>query len=118
MQFQKSKLEPITIELGGEKYPARLPFKALAELEELTKMSFMTLFDKFATASFTSNDLINILYIALKYGGVEVEIDDLQEMEISSEVLRTVMDEIANLLKRTQKVVSQIQDHQKPDKKK
>ena len=116
MQFVKSNLEPILFEINGVKYPARLPFKALAELEELTKSSFMVLFDKFATGGFVSSDLLNILYVALKHGGVEIELNDLMDMEISSELLREVMNEISNLLNRTQKVVSQLQDNE-PEKK-
>ena len=117
MQFVKSNLEPIIFNIDGHEYPARLPFKALAELEELTKSSFMVLFDKFATGGFTSSDLLNILYVALKHGGVELNFDDLLDMEISSELLRTMMTEITNLLNRSQKVVSQLQDHKEKEKK-
>jgi hypothetical protein len=118
MQFKPSNLEPIAFNIGGAEYPARLPFRALAELEELSKMGFLTFFDRFTTGNFTSTDLLNILYVSLKHGGVEVTFEDLQDMDITQSVLNDVMTEIARLLNRTQKVVSQLQDHKKPDEKK
>ncbi len=115
MKFVKSNLEPIAIELNGEKYPAKLTFRALAELEELTRVSFMTLFDRFANGNFNTNDIINILYVALKYGGVEVTLDDLQDMDFDTEQFQNIMTEISKLLNRTQKVISSVQDHKKPE---
>ena len=114
MQFVKSNLDPIMIELNGVQYPARLTFKALAELEELTHKSFMKLFDKFGEGDFSSHEIINILYVSLKHGGVAAELDDLREMDFSTDFLQGAMSEIGNLFNRTQKVTSLIQDHNKP----
>ncbi len=108
MQFVKSNLEPITITINEVEYPARLTFRALAELEELTHESFMTLFNRFAEGDFIIADILNILYVSLKYGGVEVTIDDIQEMDFSTEFFQGAMMEITKLLNRTQKVVSSI----------
>ncbi len=113
MKFKKSNLEPITIEINGEKYPARLTFRALAELEELTKVSFITLFNKLAEGSFETNDIIYVIYVALKYGGVEVTLDDLNDTDFDSAQFKNTLSEISKLLSRTQKVVSSLQDNDK-----
>jgi len=109
MQFVKSHLEPIMIILNGVEYPARLNFKALAELEELIHDSFMVLFDRFSEGKFTINDILSLVYVSLKCGGVEIEIDDLQDMDFSPEFFKESMKEITKLLSRTQKVVSSIE---------
>ena len=115
MKFVKSNLEPINIELNGEQYPARLTFRALAELEELTKVSFLIFFDKFANGSFKTNDIIHILYVALKFGGVDVTLDDLRDVDFDTEQFQKLMTEISKLLKRTQNVVSSVQHYKKAE---
>jgi len=120
MRFERSRLESVIITVGGVGYPARLPFKALAELEELSRESFMILFDRFATGNFNIADILNIVYVALKNGGVELTLEDLNDIDFTSDDLRILMANITELLNRAQKVNSQLQGSEKAgtDKKK
>jgi len=118
MQFVISKLEPILININGVMYPAFLPFRALAELEDRTKLGFMAFMSKFATGDFISSDLLNILYVALKHGGVELEYDYLLDMDISTKLLKSIMDGITELINRTLYVDSQLQDDNTEKKRK
>ena len=105
MKFEKSKLEPVEIEINGTKYPARLPFRACVELEEMFNMSFLKVFDKFADMGATAEEITSVLYVILKHGGVELEKEDLLDIEFSIDV----MEGISAVLMRASKVVSKLQ---------
>lgn len=106
MKFEKNKLEPIMIEIEGAEYPAKLTFRALAELEAKTKQSFMEIFNKFAEGVIESKDIINILYVSLKFGSVDINFDDMYDISFSTDLFK----QLTNLLERTQKVVSSIKE--------
>jgi len=96
MKFVKSKLDPITIKIGGIEYPARLPFSALAEIEELTGESFFNAFN-----GFNAEILLKLTYAALKGGGVELEYQDLEDCEFSMEDLNEMTNKIMKLIQLT-----------------
>ncbi|MCL1999133.1 MAG: gene transfer agent family protein [Turicibacter sp.] len=103
-KFVRSNIEPIMIELGGVEYPARLTFAALAELEELTDTSFLVLFDHFVKGTATLDSLMKMLFVALKAGGVDVSLADLQGESYTKEFLEVTLLKLANLLSKSQKV--------------
>lgn len=90
--------------IGGESYPARLRNKALMELEALTGMSFISFFAKFASDEMNIKDLLTLIYITLKDGGVELKFDDLTQCDFSDEELDGLMSGMNELLQRTQSV--------------
>ena len=104
MKFVKSNLDPVEIEINGTKYLARLPFAALAELEELTGESFIQLFDKIDSGRMTVDELMKMLYVALKGGGVDITLPDLQENDFSLAAVHEMMNKIGQLLTRTMNV--------------
>ena len=114
MKFQPSKLEPVLITIDGVEYPAKLTFRGLAEIEELFGMGFFKVFEKFSQQDITVSELISILYIMLKCGGVEVDKEDLNEIEFSVGII----DSMSQVLSRANKVNSLLQDKKTTGKKK
>ena len=78
MKFKKSRLEPLKITLDGNEYPAFITNGGMMELEELAGKSFPEIINMYVTESYTTKDLMHTTYIALKGGGVEVTLEDLE----------------------------------------
>ena len=114
MKFQPSKLEPVWVNIDGVEYPAKMTMGGLAELEELTGMGFLKLFNKFADQEMAASDLINILYVMLKCGGVELCKKDINDVYFTAGIL----DAMSQVLNRALKVNSVLQDHKEKDNKK
>ena len=96
MKFEKSKLEPLKITLGGHEYPAFLTNGGMMELEKLTGKSFFEVFNMFGTGTYTISDVIAATYVMLKGGGVDVTIEDIEQAEFNVKVLDVLNDALMN----------------------
>jgi len=90
MKFEISRLEPVKVVICGNEYPLRLPFRGLAELEELLKENFFKIFDKFTNQEYGKNETEHILYVMLKCGGVELNISDLEDIDFSVDIMNAM----------------------------
>lgn len=108
MKFEIKRLAPVSINIDGIDFPAFLPNKALLELEKLCGDSFLSIFNRFAVGDYTISDIINMLFVAFKHGGVEISIEDIREMEFNMTRHKSIMAGIGELMKHTQSVESSI----------
>ena len=92
MKFEKSRLEPLKIDIGGVTYPVRVTFGGMAELEEILGMPFLEIFNKFISEKFNAKETQVLLYVMLKGGGVEVTLEDLDEAEFTADILGVMSD--------------------------
>ena len=112
MKFEKSRLEPLKIDIGGVVYPARVTFGGMAELEEMLGMSFLEVFNKFGSDTFRVKEAQAILYVMLKGGGVEVTLEDLENVEFTIGTLDVMSDALA----RANTVVTAIEEQKEDGK--
>jgi len=117
MKFQKSRLEPLKIELGGIKYPIRVTFDGMAEFEEKFNMPYLEVFNKLMVQDLTAKEVQFILFVLLKGGKVEVALEDLDDVDFSADILGVMSDA---LLKANQVVteLAEMQDQADGDAKK
>lgn len=75
------KAEAHTIRLGGETYPAKLSFRAIAELEDATGMTFAEINAEAMTG--TTKYTPYVIWAMLRAGGVECSVDDIMDYPLS-----------------------------------
>ena len=114
MKFEKNRLDPLFVEIGGVEYPIRFPVRGMAEVEDLFKENFYSVIARLSEQKISGEEITKLLYVMLKCGGVELELEDLQDVDFNFEIIGKIME----LLGRTNKVVSKLQDHKQGDKKK
>jgi len=115
MKFIKSNLDPVIIVINEVEYPAKLTFRALAELEEITETTFMRLFSKMEGSNLTAEELIKMTYVSLKAGGLDITLDDLFDNDFNVKSTNNMMTQIGKLLTRTMKVVSILESEEAVD---
>ena len=111
MKFEKSRLAPIELELGGVKYPVRVTFSGMAEFEEKFSMPFSEVFNKFMTQDLNAKELQFILWVLLKGGGVEVTLEDLDGVDFSIDTL----DVLSEALLKANKITTSLAGQQNTD---
>lgn len=111
MKFEKSRLEPLKIDIGGVIYPVRVTFGGMAELEEILEMPFLEIFNKFIENSFNARETQATLYVMLKGGGVEVALEDLDDAEFTADTLGVMSD----ALMRANTVVTLIEEQKEKE---
>jgi hypothetical protein len=104
MKFEKSKLEPIFLEMGGTKYPVKVTFNAMADFEEYFSKSYQQVLDKLLAQDLNTKELQFVLYTLLKTGGVELTLEDLDDADFTLDTLSVMTD----ALMRANKVLSVI----------
>lgn len=87
MKFQKSRLEPLTMTLGGNDYPVFLTNGGMMELEQLINKKFTEIFEMFASGNYGAKDLMSTTYVMLRGGKVEVTLEDLEHTEFNMGVI-------------------------------
>jgi hypothetical protein len=92
MKLEKSRLEPLKVELGGVEYPVRVTNGGMIELEELTGKPFSEIFESFIGNKFSVKEVRAALFIMLKGGGVELAIEDLDDIEFSIDCIGVMSD--------------------------
>ena len=100
MRFEKSRLEPITMTLGGVKYPVFLTNGGMMELEELTGKKFTEIIDMYATGDYGAKDIRDTTYVMLRGGGVDVTLDDLEYAEFNLgiiDILQSALNNYGNI---------------------
>ena len=75
--------EAHSVTIGGEKYPAKLSFRALARLEEITGKTYWQLVDTLTTG--TIKYIPEMLFSMLEAGGTECSLDDLKDYPFTQE---------------------------------
>lgn len=76
-QFKRAQIEPQTVTICGEEYPALFSLSAMADIEEQTGVPYTVLFTRMAEQQGTVKDQITIIWACLRAGGTEVDIEDL-----------------------------------------
>ena len=114
MKFQKSRLEPLTMTLGGNNYPVFLTNGGMMELEQLIDKRFTEIFEMFASGNYGAKDLMATTYVMLKGGGVKVTLEDLEDVEFSMGVI----DILLAALSQYGKIESIMEVAEESDKKK
>ncbi|MCL2197314.1 MAG: gene transfer agent family protein [Defluviitaleaceae bacterium] len=117
MKLEKRKLDPVIIKINGVDYPAKLTHRALLELEDITGEMFISLFAKMENTDLSSLGILQIIYVALKGGGVDLTLDDLLDTEFTTDDSILFMNCVTELLNRAMGVTSGIADDIPPDKK-
>jgi len=96
MKFQKSRLEPLTLTIGGNDYPAFLTNSGMMELEQLTGKEFAEIFEMFASSKYGTKDLMATTYVLLKGGGVELTLEDLDSEPFNVGVIEVLLTALNN----------------------
>ena len=102
MKFEKSRLEPLKLEIGGVQYPIQATFNAMAEFEEHFSMPYQGVLDKLLAQDLNARELQFVLFTLLKNGGVELELEDLNDADFTIDTLNVMTD----ALMRANKVIS------------
>lgn len=111
MEFELKRLEPVYIDIHGKEYPARMPNRAVKELEEMWSVKYFELFEKLAGGAFELDEILDILYVALKCGGVtNITRDMFEDMDHDVNFIVEVTPKILELFDRTQKVENLLED--------
>lgn len=118
MDFNLKKLEPILVEIHEEKYPTRMTNRAVKELEEMWGIKYFALFDKIAGAGLEINEMIDVIYVTLKGGGVKVEREQLEDIEITAQFITHANDTIIKLFDNSQRIESILEDDKESDEEK
>ena len=111
MKFEKSRLEPLKIDIGGIEYPVRVTFGGMAELEEILGTPFLEIFNKFIVNTFNANETMAVMYVMLKGGGVEVTLEELKDAEFTADILGVMSD----ALMRANKVITALDEQQETE---
>lgn len=75
------KAEAHTIRLGGEAYPAKLSFRAIAELEDETGRTFAEINAEAMTGSTKYTPYV--IWAMLRAGGVDCTVDEIMDFPLS-----------------------------------
>ena len=100
MKFEKRKLDPVLITLGGVEYPAKLTNRAMIELEDITGQSYTAFLEKVENGSAGILDVQTLLYAALKGGGVDLTLDDMLDADFSLFESADIMSKLGDVLDR------------------
>ena len=92
MKFEKSRLKPLQLELGGIKYPVRVTFNAMADFEERFGIPYAEIIPKITGQDLNIKDLQFVLFTLLKNGGVEVALEDLNSVDFTLDILDVMAD--------------------------
>ena len=95
MKFEKSRLEPLKVDIGGVEYPVRMKISGMIEIEEILGESFFSAYNRFAVNNFGTNDIKVFLYAVLKGGGVDVSLDDLDDVDFTIDILTSIDDVVS-----------------------
>ncbi|MCL2248676.1 MAG: hypothetical protein FWC13_05355 [Oscillospiraceae bacterium] len=107
MKFEKSRLEPLKINLGGVEYPVQVNFSAMARFEEYFDMPFIDVFAKLGdVGKLKALELRQVLYIMLESAGVELDVSDLDGVLFNIDTLNV----ISEALDRANKIVNVLDD--------
>ena len=107
MKFEKSRLEPLKINLGGLEYPVQVSFSAMARFEEYFDMPFIDVFEKLGDVEkLKTLEVRQVLYIMLESAGVELDISDLDGVAFNLDALNI----ISEALDQANKVVNVLDD--------
>lgn len=106
MKFEKSKLEPVQLNLEGVEYPIKLTFNAMAEFEEKFGLTYAEVLDKITAQDLNAEELQFVLYTLLKNGGVDLTLEDVAQSDFSIDIL----DALLTTITRSNKIMSVIQD--------
>jgi len=102
MKFEKSRLEPMKLELGGVKYPIQVTFSTMADFEEYFNLSYTKVLDKLLEQNLNTKELQFVLFKILQTGGVELALEDLDTVDFTIDTLSVLTD----ALMRANKVLS------------
>lgn len=98
VKFVKRAIEPQTIQVAGNEYPAILSYDALATLEEYTEIPFAYSLARITMDAPTTKDIVGFLLGVMQAADVEVTAEDLLsslEMGDSDELLEIMKKLIA-----------------------
>ena len=117
MKFEKSRLEPLKVDISGVEYPVQMKISSMMEIEEILCESFFSAYNRFAVNKFNTNDIKVFLYAALKGGGVEVSLDDLDDVDFTIDIIKSIDDVIARSTKIPDDPTGLIEDVDKKKRK-
>ena len=118
MKFEKSRLEPLKLELNGIEYPVRVTFNAMAEFEEYFNLPYAEIIDKLMMQNINAKELQFILWVLLKNGGVDVALDDLDDADFTVDTLGVMADALTKANKVVTALAEQSEQESGKDKKK
>ena len=121
MEFELKRQEPVYIAIQGKEYPARLTNRAVKELQELWKLGYFDIFDKFTGGTIEPEEIYDLLFVALKSGGVNIAREVFDDMDHDAYFIADVTPKILELFDRSQRVESVLDETTEPgdeDKKK
>ena len=110
MEFNLKKLEPIWIELHGEEYPARMTNRAVKELTELWGIEYFDLFNKIAASGLSVDEILDVIFVTLKGGGIQLTREQLDDVEIDARFIEHANSKIIQLFDSSQRIVNVLED--------
>lgn len=87
--------EAHTITIGGEQYPAKLSFHAIAQMEESTGKTYAQLVDFISTG--TVKYIPEMLYAMLEAGGTECTLEQVKEYPFTQEEIDNIYGTMADI---------------------
>lgn len=118
MEFELKRLEPVMISINGKEYPARMPNRAIKELCEMWGVKYFELFDRLAGDALELHEMLDVLYVTLKAGGVKLTRALFNDMEHDINFVSHITAKITELFDRTQSVENILEDTKEDTKKK
>jgi len=100
MKFEKRNLDPVMITINEVEYPAILNFRALSELEKITGKSFHETIEAFTTTGISSLKLMEMVYVSLKAGGVDITLDDFMDIDYDIQLIGHFSEKMTELIVR------------------
>ena len=111
MELELRRLEPVLINIHGREYPARMPNRAVKELTEMWGVKYFDLFEKLAGGAFELDEVLDVLYVTLKCGGVTgISREMFDDMDHDIEFVAEITPKITELFDRSQRVESVLED--------
>ena len=111
MELELIRLEPVLITIHGKEYPARMPNRAVKELSEMWGIKYFDLFEKLANGAFELDEIMDVLYVTLKSGGVtNISRDMFEDMDHDINFIAEVTTKITELFDRSQRVENMLED--------